>query len=172
MTKRMMKDALLELLGQKELVNISVTAICEVADVHRSTFYKYYSDPADLLRDVEQDYLDHIPTPSRDIESWDEEQIIDKTTAFFKYVRQNEEAFRVLLGDSTSSDFAARLIEMLCSKYVGTNKDDGDTTLYYTYLYIACGTVGMLREWVNSDFPLSSREIAEMMYFFSVKIAR
>ena len=49
MTKRLMKNAMLELLEQKELSNISVTALCEKADVHRSTFYKYYTDPADLF---------------------------------------------------------------------------------------------------------------------------
>ena len=37
MTKRLMKDALLELMEEKDLANISVTAICETADVHRST---------------------------------------------------------------------------------------------------------------------------------------
>ena len=63
MTKRLMKDALLELLEQEELSNISVTAICERADVHRSTFYKYYKDPADLFMKLEEDFLDRIPLP-------------------------------------------------------------------------------------------------------------
>ena len=37
-TKRIMKEALLELLERKALANISVTALCEAADVNRSTF--------------------------------------------------------------------------------------------------------------------------------------
>ena len=67
MTKRLMKDALLELLAKNNLANISVTSVCETADVHRSTFYNYYTDPAHLLRDIEQDFLDMIPPSSR---SW------------------------------------------------------------------------------------------------------
>lgn len=63
MTKRLMKDALMELLARKNLVNISVKEICETADVHRTTFYLHYSDPAELLREIEQDFLDQIPTP-------------------------------------------------------------------------------------------------------------
>ena len=35
----------------------------------------------------------------------------------------------------------------------------------------ANGTVGMLRAWVNTGFPVSSREIAEMMYLFSTRVA-
>ena len=172
MTKRMMKDALMELLQERELVNISVTAICEAADVHRSTFYKYYKDPADLMRDMEQDYLDQIPTPSQDLASLDQEELLEKTTVFFDYVKQNEGAFRVLLGESTSSNFAARLIDLLCSKNVELYEDDGNLASFYKHLYIANGTVGMLREWVSSGFPFSSREIAEMMYDFSVRVTQ
>ena len=58
MTKRLMKDALMELLEQRELVDISVTAICEVADVNRSTFYKYYGNPVNLLRELHSSAVD------------------------------------------------------------------------------------------------------------------
>ena len=170
-TKRMMKEALLELLEQQELVNISVTAICETADVHRSTFYKYYKDQADLLRDLEQDYLDQVPLPMQAPGATDEEEILVEATAFFDYVKRNERAFRVLLGESTSSSYAARLIDLLRSQYAGPTESD-DAPYYYARLYMANGTVGMLREWVNTGFPTSSREMAEMMYAFSVRVAQ
>ena len=170
MTKRLMKDALLELLEHQELVDISVTAICEAADVHRSTFYKYYKNQADLLRDLEQEYLDQIPMPSRDSEQWDEDQLLAETTAFFDYVKHNEQAFGILLGESTSSDFAARIIDLLRSKYAEPDEAGKNTTSYYAQLYVANGTIGILREWVNKGFPISSREIAEMMYRFSLAV--
>ena len=170
LTKRLMKDALLELLEKHELSNISVTAICEAADVHRSTFYKYYKDPADLMRDLEQDYLNRIPFPSQPADLEHQELLLDETEGFFDFVRQNERAFRVFFGESTSSAFAERLIELLCSVY--TMPGDADETVSrYAHLYVANGTVGMLREWVNTDFPVGNREIAEMMYHFSTRVA-
>ena len=66
MTKALIKNALLELLEQQELTNITVTAVCEAADVHRSTFYKYYTDTADLMKEIEQDLMDQIPKPHPD----------------------------------------------------------------------------------------------------------
>ena len=170
MTKRLMKDALMELLEQHELVNISVTAICETADVHRSTFYKYYKDQADLLKDLEQDYLDQIPMPTQDLAQLEEDELLAQTTAFFDYVKRNEAAYRVFLGETSSSDFATRLIELLCSNYASLDECGSDASSYFAHFYVANGTVGMLREWVNSGFPVSSREIAEMMYRFSVKV--
>ena len=83
MTKLLIKNALLELLEQKELSNISVTAVCETADVHRSTFYKYYDSPADLLREIERDYLEHIPVPPQTVDHLNQESLLESNTLFF-----------------------------------------------------------------------------------------
>ena len=61
MTKRLMQEALLEHLELNTLENITITSLCDPADVNRSTFYKYYKEPADLLKEIEQDFLDRIP---------------------------------------------------------------------------------------------------------------
>ncbi len=170
MTKRLMKEALLELLEKKELVNISVTAICKTADVHRSTFYDYYTDPADLLRDTEKDILDRIPMPPPMTSSMNQDKIIEASTAFFDYVKENEKAFRILFSGSTDGSFSSRLVEFLCSGNIPVSADADETTAHFIRLYIANGTVGMMREWINAGFRVSSRRIAEMMYFFSRKV--
>ena len=170
MTRRLMKDAMLELLEQEELSNISVTALCERADVHRSTFYKYYTDPADLFREIEQDFVDQIPLPPHVLDQKSEKQLLASTTGFFDYVKENKRTFRVLFSEAVESGFSTRLVARLCSRYITFIENDDEKTADYIRLYIASGTVGMLREWVLSDFNLSSRQIAEMMYTLSRKI--
>ena len=171
MTKRLMKEALLELLEKDELVNISVTDICKTADVHRSTFYNYYTDPADLLRDTEQDFLDRIPVPPLIADPTDENSIIEASTVFFDYVKENEKAFRILFSGSADSSFSSRMVEFLCSGFIPVNAEADETAARFIRLYIANGTVGMLREWINEGFPVSTRRIAEMMFFLSRKVA-
>ena len=170
MTKQMMKDVLLELLEQQELISITVTAICERADVHRSTFYKYYTDPADLMRDIEQDFLKMIPMPSRIPDLQNHEQLLKETTAFFEKVKLNRKACRILFGKSIGNSFMARLVDYLCTGSFPVNKGADELSERYIRLYIACGTVGMLREWVDTDFALSSRRIAEMMFYYSRRV--
>ena len=169
-TKRMIKDALLELLEQKDLVDISVTALCEAADVHRSTFYNYYSYPADVLREIEQDFLDRIPVPPDTPEQVDPEQLLETNVAFFDCVRENDRVFRILFDESKGSCFAARLVENLCAGYIPVNSGADEITAGFIRKYVANGTVGMMREWVNTGYPVSSREIAEKMYFLSIRI--
>ena len=171
MTKRLMKDALLELMEDQELVNISVTAICEAADVHRSTFYKYYTDPADLLREIEEDFLSRIPAPPQVLDLQNQKALLAQTSEFFDFIKENRQAFRILFNDSSGNSFTARLVDFLCDGYVPVRADTDELSSRFTRVYIANGTVGMMREWVNSDFPFSSQKIAEMMYFLSKRIS-
>ena len=172
MTKRMLKDALLELMQKQDLAGISVTALCEAADVNRSTFYNYYTDPADLLREAEQDFLDRIPTPPDVLDKRNQETLLAVTAEFFDFIRDNKKTVRILFSGSSGSSFTARLVDHLCNGYIPVNGDDDELTAGFRRLYIANGTVGMLREWVNEDTPISSEKLAEMMYSLSRRISQ
>ena len=170
MTKRLMKDALLELLEQSDLSNISVMALCQTADVHRSTFYKYYTCPAELLQEIEQDVLDRIPSASPLLNRQDEEDLIGATASFFDYARENQQAFRVLFSESANAGFSCRLVDLLCKQMASVTENGDDPSSMFVLNYIANGSIGMLRAWLNSGFPLSSREMGEMIVSFSRKL--
>ena len=63
MTKRLIKDAYIELLERNPSKRLSITDICKVADINRSTFYMHYEDVNQLVREIEDDLLDCIPYP-------------------------------------------------------------------------------------------------------------
>lgn len=54
LTKRIIAENLLSLMKHKELEAISVAELCREAAVNRTTFYKYYRCPEDVLRDMEK----------------------------------------------------------------------------------------------------------------------
>lgn len=145
MTKRLIKDALLELMEYQDLINISVTAICETADVHRSTFYKYYTDPADLLREIEQDFLDRIPTPPQILDQQNQKSLLAATSEFFDFIRENKRTVRILFSNSCANSFSARLVEFLCDGYVPVADENDTTSSRFIQIYIANGTIGMMR---------------------------
>lgn len=172
MTKRLLKDALLELMEKQDLISISVTAICETADVHRSTFYNYYTDPVDLLREIEQDFLDRIPTPPEILNQQNQKTLLAATSEFFDFVKENKRMIQILFSESSGNNFYLRLVDHLCNGYIYIGENIDEPTVRFRRLYIANGTVGMMREWVNSDCPISSEEIAEMMYSLSRRISQ
>ena len=157
MTRRLLKDALLELLAQTELSRISVTALCKAADVNRSTFYSYYNSPSDLLVDIEQEVLARIPMPQLPLNRQREESLLRTTTAFFDYVKENERVFHILFSETVNTGFSARMVKLLYEKLLAGAEGEDELSTRFLRIYIANGAVGMLREWVNAGFPISSR---------------
>ena len=51
-TRRVIKDALLELLGQEPYNKLNVTMICKGAEINRATFYLHYSGLDEVLDEV------------------------------------------------------------------------------------------------------------------------
>lgn len=54
-TKRFLSMALVELLAEKPVNEITVKELTERSDVNRATFYRHYRDIYDMLRQMEQE---------------------------------------------------------------------------------------------------------------------
>jgi AcrR family transcriptional regulator len=54
-TQKVLQESLISLMKEKSVLNIAIKEICERAGVSRSTFYKYYHDQYDLLRQIEEE---------------------------------------------------------------------------------------------------------------------
>ena len=55
MTKRCIRLALFECLKEKDINKITISSLCEKADINRSTFYKYYGSQYDVIKEMEQE---------------------------------------------------------------------------------------------------------------------
>ena len=56
-TKKKIRQAMLDCLSTEGLDKINVTMLCNVADINRSTFYTYYSDPKELYELLELEVI-------------------------------------------------------------------------------------------------------------------
>lgn len=54
-TKERLRESLLDLMEDKPLADISITALCASAHVNRNTFYAHYGSPADVLDELMAD---------------------------------------------------------------------------------------------------------------------
>ena len=59
-TKKIIKETFINLLEQKELTKITVSEICEIADINRATFYRYYLDVYDLLSNIQKEIEEEL----------------------------------------------------------------------------------------------------------------
>ena len=164
MTKRMMKDALMELLEQRPLSTVSVTDLCARADVNRSTFYSYYDNLTQLLREAEDDLIAQLPSAMPiDEQSDPVRQLTEGFTLFFGYVRRHARDFDVLLRAGDPS-FSERLMDTIMERF---RKPDSGTEnplpKSWGYIYAVNGTIGLIREWIRGGFPIPEGEFAVLV---------
>lgn len=59
-TEKLIRDTVFDLLKTKPIEKISVTEVCKIADINRSTFYLHYSDCMQVLEKEQSRFCDKL----------------------------------------------------------------------------------------------------------------
>lgn len=162
-TKMILKDSLLKLMQEKPISKVSIKEICDLSDMSRSTFYLHYQDQFALLEDIENEVLEKTFENLAQVNS--EPNAIDSIEFFLNYVKENKMTFGILLCQSENKSFQQRIIDNVqtnIQSFLPTFFEDNKEK--YAYSFIMNGCLCILTDWINNDFDLSSRELAELMF--------
>ena len=161
MTKRMLKDALIRMLKEKDIYHISVRELCERADVNRTTFYKYYGSQFDLLNEMENDLLDFINRAIRHYEA-DYEKIM---IAAVRYMEENIDFIRIIVNNNDSNLprklFAMDGIRESLLRRVTRFQSEEEKEYFYSFL--TYGAYRMICVWANKEERESPTLLAKML---------
>ncbi len=142
LTKRVLREALVELLQDRDIARVTVTSVCALADVHRSTFYAHYETIFDLLDDVEKDYLEHVPYlvlgESRAVAR-------EEFRGYLRYVADNRAVFRALLANGRMQD---RVIDASLARMAEISPME-PAEYEATVRYATAGTFSLIDWWVR-----------------------
>lgn len=169
MTKRLIKEAYIELSTSNPDKRLSITDICNCADINRSTFYMHYEDINHLVREIEDELIFQIPNVTGVNSIKTDKEFLNLLEKTFEYVRNNKDVFIMLLTKFDSNDFKKRLISTILDFYKSIPINADTILSKYGYLYCINGILGLLQEWINDDFPISSRQLAQIALDMSVR---
>lgn len=159
-TKRALTGALIELMRDTHLSKISVKALCERADVNRSTFYAHYQSPSDLLAHIEAEVIADLEAYLRE-----EEQPANNVTKILEYAQANADLFIMLL-DESDDDFQRRimdLVHLVDLEMTEAGRATPDYATEYMYLFAVNGALGVLTQWLKNGTPQSPAEMSELL---------
>lgn len=159
-SKKVIKEAFFELLQNKSFNKVTVTDICKLADVNRATFYKYYENPDDLFRKIEDE---HISSLLEKIEKHKEESNGPIYKALFDDVRENFEFFKLVLVDNFDEKFRKKYLDALHDieiaeiekAFPNISRKQCDWIYYFT----AEGCIGIFKEWIYGEIDASLDEM-------------
>lgn len=171
-TKKMLKEALLRLLEQESLEKINISELCREADINRTTFYKHYSTPRDVLMDIGTDLLSGFhpiqqdPDPLSNAKNYLEQLCL--------YFYQNAPLVRVFIRCSTDADFAKLLDNM--NRYLwdmkaqlGNMKYQDEDTVRLVSTFMGSGCYYLLRQWLMEDIRKTPQEVADLLHTLIIR---
>ncbi|MEL7567716.1 MAG: TetR/AcrR family transcriptional regulator [Dehalobacterium sp.] len=171
-TKKMIRNALSELIEEKGFNSISITDLTTKADINRGTFYLHYLDKYDLLEKSENEILEEIQDKTKDIDSIDLLSIdsLNKPIPFmiklFEYFKENAIFLKAILGPKGDPIFHNKL-----KKLIQTNLFEGkmlrafkpDNMLVpaeYFISYILSAHLGVIQKWLENGLKEPPEEMA------------
>lgn len=163
-TKKILKETLLNFLEEKDISEISITEICREADINRGTFYRYYDDIYDLLKGIEQEFIDEIKN-SDSIEKMQDETIYTFTKNILNIFENNKKLVKILFNTDRNIYFIDEVLEIAYEKCINhwgelsNNKDNKE--LENAVIFIFNGALGVINYWVKNNFDTSSDELAK-----------
>lgn len=163
LTKRLLREGLLELLKEKPVEYITVKELCELAELNRSTFYAYYNDVPALYQEMGSELaralLEHI---------WAINQGggVD-TEPMLAYIRDNRELFRLLVYRDEYLNANQSVQRQIIEGYFDIAPDlalpcaPEEREYFLQYLYM--GGTGIIHRWVQNGCNLPPEQIAGLI---------
>lgn len=162
-TRMIIEQSFLELLKQKPVAKITVTELCEKAQINRATFYKHYLDVQDLLDKLEEQLFTQI----RQAFSGKDLELKTFLQEMLRYTFREQERFFALGGSNGDPNLMAKTFKVcyesaypLLEQNLPGISEDERRMLYH---YLSQGAGGVLTWWVMDGMRLSPEEIAEFV---------
>ena len=165
-TRRMLQEALVELILEKGYEKITVQDIIDSADVGRSTFYSHFVDKEDLFLSgfeaMKTTFEEHIGDSAATSQSpW---EVIEK---MFEHARSHQHVYKTLAGKqggriamSHLEDYLTQVMSGHLRPAVSSAEDAIPSEVVARFAVGAF--MSMLTWWLDNDLPCTARRAADM----------
>lgn len=121
-TRSQIRRVFAEMLSEKkELGKISVSELCQRADISRGSFYTHYDDLYGVAEDYENEMIDTFFDHAKLLESQDISNFID---SIFEFIRENHENYKLLCRSNDFLFAAKKLTSMASMKLLELCRSD------------------------------------------------
>ena len=162
-TKLVIEDTFLSLLEKKDISSITVTELCEKADINRATFYRYYIDIYDLLKKIQDDFINEIKAsdPMINLPNY---TVYNYTKDILEIFKKNRKLVKLLFDTNNNVYFLNEVLEVAydkCTKkWFSKFPDMDEEEITYAAVFVFNGALGAINYWIKNDFDQEIDDIA------------
>lgn len=163
-TKMRIKEALFARLAEKPVSKITVKELCDMAEINRATFYKHYTDPFDLLVQVEEEALDDL---RKEIQMYGNDSRQSVLLTILRNISDTSNPYAVLASPNGNPGFTARLSELFYREFQPRFAQDlpgrTEEEQNAAYLFVAGGCGYLMSKWVKNGMCAPVEELTETL---------
>lgn len=172
LTKMLLKNSLIKLLYKKPIYQISVSELCSTAELNRSTFYKYYGNVQDLMKEIEDETLCRSLKCMQQMGAagaYNSEQFLYR---LLLDIQENKEVYWLLTNSSNDHNFTKKAVKSIVDLFkelmnaAGLESEMSD----YVFSYIASACFSIIRNWICGPMTETPAEISKLIYSISVSV--
>ena len=162
-TRMVIENSFLELLQEKPMAKITVTELCQKAQISRATFYKHYLDVPDLLEKLEQRLFDYIRDLFRGHAQDFERFLLD----MMEHTRKEGMRFMVLGTENADPNLMAKTFR-LCYEagypIVEKNLPQVESAKReMLYQFMSQGSGAILTHWIQTGMQQPPEEVVKLI---------
>ena len=162
MTKKLLRNSLIEILEKKPIHEITIKEICDNADINRSTFYRHYNTPRELFDEVYETVYKEILALARN-----KNQALshnsDTMAAILTYCEENRRLCLVLLSENGELNIGKNFSDLVTTAVLSTPQNATSELNMYIIQFMAAGMANFIWNWLNTENRLPARTVAKSM---------
>lgn len=166
-TTAIIEKIFIELLSKKSIDKISVTEICEKADINRGTFYLHYTDINNLSESIQDKILsnaENILTYNIENKNNDNSDFI---VPILEKLKENK-SFLLSLGMNSNIDNFTKKFSKIIHKMMIKSNDNfklkiDNYFLEYFTSYFSGAASGIIANWLRNECKDETKKIADLI---------
>ncbi len=172
-SKRLIREAYVSLMQQKEADKISVSDIVRLADLNRGTFYAHYTNPNDVRDEIADEIFQKI---SEILENFTFTNFLANPLPFFenieKLISENMKYYKDILCYTLSIDFVSKLKKTLIDR-ISTDDSIPESTKTNPHFIIgldlfAGGVISLYSDFIQGTLNVTISQLSEALVRLTV----
>ena len=164
-TRALLLQGLIRLMNDKDIKDISVKELSDLADINRGTFYLHYNDIFDMVEKLEDElFVEFNSILDRNLK--EESQLHSPQSTLydiFTFLERHRDLAKVMIGPHGDLAFVNRLRSLVEERLRHLMKqEDFSPESGYGYAFLISGYIGVIKLWLERYDPRSPEEMAEI----------
>jgi AcrR family transcriptional regulator len=159
-TREAFRQAMLRLLDQKPLEQITIRDICEVAEVGYTTFFRHHPTKESLLNDVAAEEMSRLIQLSLSVA--DTSDVRSASIALCTYVDEHRKLWSTLLTGGAAGAMRDEFMRLSIQIAATRAQPDGWPPAEIATILVVGSTIELLSWWLRDRKPLSIEQVAEI----------